>query len=113
MAGGKASEDKTKKSTPSRKASPSVYQVTLLDVADNSVLIQFVRAKSGIDAGNHALTFDQNGEAREDGYRVVTVISRKDISVLSEDARKVAPEVVTSVKPKGDRSWFNGSLISD
>ncbi len=102
-----------KKGGPKPEDFPITYVVTLLDLADRSVQMQFVRAKNGQDAGNYALCFDEQGEEREEGYQVISVISVYDLSSLEEEAKTAPSLVVPSTIPRGDRGWAEGSLISD
>jgi hypothetical protein len=104
---------RTNKELSKPEGSAITYVVTLLDLADQSVQMQFVRAKNGQDAGNYALCFDEQGEEREEGYQVVSVISVYDLSAFEEEAKTVPSLVVPSTIPTGDRSWAEGSLISD
>jgi hypothetical protein len=102
-----------KKAAPKTKKSETIYVVTLLDKADQSVLIQYVRARSALEAGNYALSFDELGEGREDGYQVISVLSLSDLSSLLKEAKTVPDRIAPDTSPTGDRSWARGSLISE
>lgn len=97
-----------------KRADVRNYVVTMLDEADHSILIQFVKAKKGADAGNYALRFDESGEAREDGYKLVSVLSSEDFESLKDDLDNFRGEPIGPTKAsEDDDTTMLGVFVSD
>jgi hypothetical protein len=76
------------------------YLVLLFDVATDTTFTQVVKAVSGFDAGAYALNFDSVGHAREDGYKVLVVLSSPDLKKFAEELDTFTGPIV----PRGDPS---------
>lgn len=102
--------------TPPEKASPQMYRkyvVTMLDLATKTYLSEFVKAKSGWDAGVYALQFDSEGDQREDGYELVSVMSTEDLAKVIKQLDAFAGEPVPSLEPPKDFGQNEGVFIGE
>ncbi len=89
------------------------YVVTLLDLAFNTYPSQFVKAKSGWDAGMYALQFDSAGDPREDGYQLVSVMSAEDLAKIIGELEAFKGETVPSLEPPEDYEQNDGIFIGE
>lgn len=88
------------------------YLVLLLDEATNVSFTQIVTAATGIDAGAYALSFDMSGRVREDGYKVLLVVSSRDLRIFADKLDTCSGAMV----PRSDLSkiqFDEGVIISD
>ena len=103
-------------STTPKNASPNShrnYVVILLDLAFNTYPSQFVKAKSGWDAGMYALQFDSDGAPREDGYQLVSVMSAEDLAKVIGELEAFKGETVPSLEPPEDYEQNEGIFIGE
>ena len=98
---------------PGGDANGRNYVVTLLDQADNSILVQFVKAMRGVDAANYALSFDEAEKAREEGYQVISVFSSVDLDKLKHDLDEFGGKTIDYMDADEDTAILPGAFISD
>jgi len=85
----------------------------LVDEADGSILIQFVKARRGVDAANYALRFDESGEGREDGYKVLSALSSDDFENLKSELDNFGGKAVNAMQTSKDVTTVLRAFISD